>query len=379
MSVKKKIIWFTTCFDDSAVSTVFLDIALYLQKSFDIIVLSHEKVDNSTQAYRALQELHIPIYSLHCKRREVIKGLLQYKAFLMKCNPDVVHAHLGRAYCIAGVSYRSRTKNKYVLCATFHNNLDYFSVFTKYVLKFLLYKFNAVTAVSQSCLQTYAKLLKKKRKHSAVYSEVIYNPLTHAHMVPEEKEQRYAKKQKIMNCSIQQPVFLVVSRLYKGKGHINVLRMFSYFLKKNANASLLFAGEGPLKKIIQQYIQDNHLPHVKLLGHIHNVKECMREAHVVLFPSDNEGFGLVPCEALLQGIPVITNDIPVMREIFLHSCWTIDCKKPLLFAEKAHVFLKNYKYYITCAQKERMHLQKYLSSEIIAGKYRKFYHHLLDM
>ncbi len=38
-------------------------------------------------------------------------------------------------------------------------------------------------------------------------------------------------------------------------------------------------------------------------------------AHAVVFPSDDEGFGLVPVEALACGTPVATCDIPALREV----------------------------------------------------------------
>ncbi|HET9073078.1 MAG TPA: glycosyltransferase family 1 protein [Solirubrobacteraceae bacterium] len=38
-------------------------------------------------------------------------------------------------------------------------------------------------------------------------------------------------------------------------------------------------------------------------------------AHAVVFPSDDEGFGLVPVEALACGTPVVASDIPALREV----------------------------------------------------------------
>jgi glycosyltransferase involved in cell wall biosynthesis len=38
-------------------------------------------------------------------------------------------------------------------------------------------------------------------------------------------------------------------------------------------------------------------------------------AHALVFPSDDEGFGLPPVEALACGTPVAVSDVPVLREV----------------------------------------------------------------
>src|SRR5205814_374296 len=39
-------------------------------------------------------------------------------------------------------------------------------------------------------------------------------------------------------------------------------------------------------------------------------------AAVFAFPSTKEGFGLAAMEALAAGVPVVTRDLPVLREVF---------------------------------------------------------------
>jgi glycosyltransferase involved in cell wall biosynthesis len=39
-------------------------------------------------------------------------------------------------------------------------------------------------------------------------------------------------------------------------------------------------------------------------------------ADVFAFPSTAEGFGLAAMEALAAGVPVVTRDLPVLREVF---------------------------------------------------------------
>jgi glycosyltransferase involved in cell wall biosynthesis len=39
-------------------------------------------------------------------------------------------------------------------------------------------------------------------------------------------------------------------------------------------------------------------------------------AEVFAFPSTEEGFGLAAMEALAAGVPLVTSDLPVFREVF---------------------------------------------------------------
>lgn len=55
---------------------------------------------------------------------------------------------------------------------------------------------------------------------------------------------------------------------------------------------------------------------VALLGSMHDADMPLlyRAADLVAFPSIKEGFGLVPFEAMASGTPVVTSDLPVLRE-----------------------------------------------------------------
>ncbi len=64
----------------------------------------------------------------------------------------------------------------------------------------------------------------------------------------------------------------------------------------------------------------NELPGVQLTGAVDDdeLAAIYTGAHALVFPSDDEGFGLPPVEALACGTPVAACDIPAMREV-LHG------------------------------------------------------------
>jgi glycosyltransferase involved in cell wall biosynthesis len=61
----------------------------------------------------------------------------------------------------------------------------------------------------------------------------------------------------------------------------------------------------------------HELPGVKLTGEVSDdeLAAIYTGAHALVFPSDDEGFGLPPIEALACGTPVAASDVPALREV----------------------------------------------------------------
>ena len=61
----------------------------------------------------------------------------------------------------------------------------------------------------------------------------------------------------------------------------------------------------------------NELPGVTLTGGVSDddLAAIYTGAHALVFPSDDEGFGLPPVEALACGTPVVACDVPALREV----------------------------------------------------------------
>jgi glycosyltransferase involved in cell wall biosynthesis len=61
----------------------------------------------------------------------------------------------------------------------------------------------------------------------------------------------------------------------------------------------------------------HELPGVQLTGEVtdDDLAAIYTAAHALVFPSDDEGFGLPPVEALACGTPVAASDVPALREV----------------------------------------------------------------
>jgi alpha-1,3-rhamnosyl/mannosyltransferase len=70
----------------------------------------------------------------------------------------------------------------------------------------------------------------------------------------------------------------------------------------------------------------HELPDVTLTGRVTDdeLAAIYSGARALVFPSDDEGFGLPPVEALACGTPVVASDIPVLREVLGDRATFID-------------------------------------------------------
>lgn len=370
------IIWLTTVFDDSAVSNILLHIAPYLKSACTIHVISLESTSNlSSKALDSLKKLYIEHTSLDCKKTQLFAMVKKLEYIITHTSTDIVHAHLGRAYLIL-LLIRSK---QIIKLATFHNNANYFNSITYKLLKIFYTRFDAVSTVSYSVLSSIQSNFDKKK---IVATSVIYNPVFFVdnNKVGDEgddvsiEESEYS----IRNSAI--PTLLVVGRLVEGKGHdlwISMLPILADMLKCDTSSSpfqLWCVGSGNLKQKITQLCNATNISsYVEMLGYRHDIKSLMYKSDIILFPSQNEGFGLVPCEALLLGKAVVTHCLPVMKEILQDDVWLVDCTNPTQFAQKVLDILSRPSHYQTNIVHAQNYIRKNFSPKHIAQQYLEFY------
>lgn len=119
-------------------------------------------------------------------------------------------------------------------------------------------------------------------------------------------------------CISDDGFFLYIGNLEKRKGTDLLLSAYRKYRQAGGMRPLYLGGnvrEADIGKRLQALQTD--YPEVRYLGYLGEEKkyDVLSRCHCFLFPSQAEGFGLPPLEALCYQKPVITSDLTIFREI----------------------------------------------------------------
>jgi N-acetyl-alpha-D-glucosaminyl L-malate synthase BshA len=99
----------------------------------------------------------------------------------------------------------------------------------------------------------------------------------------------------------------------------DVVRIFARVCEK-VRARLVLVGDGPDSGLARQLAEDlGVLDRVHFTGVLDGVADLLREANLLLLPSQTESFGLVALEAMASGVPVIASDVGGLPEVVEHG------------------------------------------------------------
>lgn len=142
---------------------------------------------------------------------------------------------------------------------------------------------------------------------------VIYNGVEEV-LKPEPKDTNLIKRYDLDG----KIVLLNVGSLIDRKNPLFLLDVFEVLYKRYNNLKLIFCGKGYLQKKLIQEINKRGLHEKVILINLvygENKNKIFNLADIFLFPSLNEGFGLVGVEAMVCGKPLIASENTSLVEI----------------------------------------------------------------
>jgi len=174
-------------------------------------------------------------------------------------------------------------------------------------------------------------------------------------------------------------ILLYVGRIAKGKGVDKLIKMLYLVRKKNKRAKLMVVGgDAGYLSIVKELIRKYNLSeHVIFTGYIPKYKlaSYYSIASLVIYPSRQEIFGLVLCEAMACGKPVIGSDIMGPSEIIVDgkTGFTSDFENIAELSEKVITLLDDKQYLLKLGKNGLERVRRHYTWEKAAKQHLDLY------
>jgi len=298
-----KLLLITTNFENGAIPNILLDLAPHwVRLGWSLHFLALEPLPEDQASVIRCRSLGYPLESLGVSARAAWRALRALGPAIRRIAPDVIHTHLGRADV-----YTPWVKGTVPMVSTFHSVRRNSGRLTQWGWKVSDRMVAHRTGVSQACLDSVYADGYLTSPHS-----VIYNPVDASRLVPRRHREAVLAS---FGWDPSVRLLLAVGRLVPVKGHTALVAAFAQLAPGQPDLRLVIAGDGPLKDELETLIDQFGLSgRVVLAGAWEGVGDLYAAAELLVFPSQWEGLGLVPLEALACGCPVASSRLPAVAE-----------------------------------------------------------------
>jgi len=182
------------------------------------------------------------------------------------------------------------------------------------LLRFLHFKASLIIANSKAT----AGELNKRAGIKTSKIKTIPNAVDFSKFQPD----KYSKQDARNALNIPQNVFVIgfAGRLHKVKGIDILIDAFNLLMQKSNDCYLIIAGNGPLKKQLENKVVELNLKNnIKFLGVTKNISLFMAACDLGAVPSTQEPFGRVALEFMRMRIPVVSSGANGLAAIVLNE------------------------------------------------------------
>ena len=137
--------------------------------------------------------------------------------------------------------------------------------------------------------------------------------------------------------------------------------------KKKPLAKLCIIGEGQVRTKLENQVKNEKLDdNILFMGSVSENEKyrLLKKSKIFIYPSYQEGWGIVIAEALACELPVVTYNLPVYRNIFNNYLFTVEVGNIDKLADKVISTLDNLEEYNQFIIDARMYISKYDWKEV---------------
>lgn len=171
--------------------------------------------------------------------------------------------------------------------------------YSEKIFRYLYQLADKIVLVSQFCQEDWI------RHYGDLFSKtiVIQNPVNAV--------VRSARVEENFQWDFGANAVISVARLDGVKQQWHLIRAFKKVLNKCSDAQLLIAGDGILKDALKSLCEQLEIEdHIHFLGFVNDVDRYLQRCKAVVVTSASESWCNAIAEAMVQGVPVVTNDCP---------------------------------------------------------------------
>jgi glycosyltransferase involved in cell wall biosynthesis len=268
-------------------------------KYMDKYAVSWHKTDKGVE--KSLCDEGIKFTSFGLNKIQFIQ--FTYKVFFLfkKINPSVIHVHHSYSAILSTIVFKIFFRG--VAIITIHSDYSRYTIIQKISFLLTMLFSDSIISNSKNTHNLLPFFLKAK-------STVIYNGVDLSEIQKIMKSKRRGEEGNVFNIC-------TASRLVPLKSVLLIIKAFGMF-KYRFNSMLIIIGDGPeienLKSASSQLDCSNR---IRFTGGIERseVYKIMYNSTIYCSASQWEGFGNSIVEAMACGLPIVSSDIPAVREI----------------------------------------------------------------
>jgi glycosyltransferase involved in cell wall biosynthesis len=255
-----------------------------------------------------LEKADVLVFSLDIRRKlPDPRPILRLVQIIRKWQPDVVHSHMVHANLLARI-VRPLAPFPLLVCTA--HNIDEGGRLREVLYRLTDPFCDLTTQVSQAGLERYVHVGAVPR-HKICY---IPNGVDTERFKPNLEDRLKVRKE----LGMEGFVWLAVGRFDPQKDYPNMLQAFVRVVHKHLNTMLLIAGDGPLRKTMENMTRELGVEkHVKFLGIRRDIPQLMNAADAYVMSSEWEGMPMVLLEASACGLPIVATNVGGNAEIVL--------------------------------------------------------------